>query len=102
MSPNIERWTPGSLAVVGAAGAVLLLLACGPLFLGDSAVDRLTTLFIYVLLGVTWNAMAGYGGLVSVGQQGFFGLGAYFAVRLADAGVSVYPALPAGRRDSRR
>jgi branched-chain amino acid transport system permease protein len=53
-------------------------------------------LFIYVMLAVTWNALAGYGGLVSIGQQAFFGLGAYAAVRLADAGVGVYPALVIG------
>ena len=40
-----------------------------------------------------WNALVGYCGLVSIGQQAFFGLGAYFAVRLADSGVSVYPSL---------
>ena len=41
-----------------------------------------------------WNALAGYGGLVSIGQQAFFGLGAYFAVRLADCRRrAVYPAL---------
>ena len=40
-----------------------------------------------------WNALAGYGGLVSVGQQAFFGLGAYFAIQLVDRGVEVYLAL---------
>ena len=38
-----------------------------------------------------WNALAGYAGLVSVGQQAFFGLGAYFAIRLSDAGRPAYP-----------
>ena len=93
MTVRIQRWTPTSLAAVGVAGLALLGLACGPLFLGANAIDRLTTLFIYIVLAATWNAMAGYGGLVSVGQQAFFGLGAYFAVRLAAAGISVYPAL---------
>ena len=37
-----------------------------------------------------WNALAGYGGLVSIGQQLFFGLGAYFTVRLADAGLNPF------------
>ena len=40
-----------------------------------------------------WNALAGFCGLVSIGQQAFFGLGAYAAIRLADLGVSVYPSL---------
>jgi branched-chain amino acid transport system permease protein len=43
-----------------------------------------------------WNLLAGYAGLVSIGQQAFFGLGGYFALRLVDAGLSPYPALVAG------
>ncbi len=93
MSAVIERWTPASRGAMAAAGLALLALACVPLLLGAYAVERLTTLFVYVILAAMWNAMAGYGGLVSVGQQAFFGLGAYFAVRLADAGVGAYPAL---------
>jgi branched-chain amino acid transport system permease protein len=93
MSAAIERWTRTSRAAVGVSAVVLVVLALGPLFLDANAIDKLTTLFIYVILGVMWNAMAGYGGLISIGQQAFFGLGAYFAVRLADAGMGAYPAL---------
>lgn len=89
----VERWTRASIAAVALAAGLVVLLAFGPLVLDANAVDKLTTLFIYVILGTTWNALAGYAGLVSVGQQAFFGLGAYFTVRLADAGVGVYPAL---------
>jgi len=90
---RVERWSGLSIGSVAAAVAVIAVLAAGPLLFSANAIDKLTTLFIYVLLAVTWNALAGYGGLVSIGQQAFFGLGAYAAVRLADAGVSVYPAL---------
>ena len=90
---KIERWTPVSITSVSAAVLILTVLALGPLFLGANAIDKLTTLFIYVILALMWNALAGYGGLVSVGQQAFFGFGAYAAVRLADWGISVYPAL---------
>lgn len=93
---TVERWTRTSIAAVCLLLAAQLLLALGPLFLGANLVDRLTTLFIYGILGLMWNALAGYAGLVSVGQQAFFGLGAYAAVRLADAGVSPYPALLLG------
>ncbi len=87
---RVERWTRLSIAS-GALGATLMVaLAFGPLFLSANSIDKLTTLFIYVILAVTWNALAGYGGLVSVGQQAFFGLGAYAAVRLAAAGINVY------------
>ncbi len=93
MSATIERWTRGSVAAVTLAAILVVALAFGPLALGANAIDKLTTLFIYVILATMWNALAGYGGLVSVGQQAFFGLGAYFAVRLSDGGVPVYPAL---------
>ena len=53
----------------------------------------MTALFIYVILAAMWNALAGFGGLVSVGQQVFFGLGAYFTIRLADAGLNPFASL---------
>ncbi len=93
---SIQRWTPVSAASVAALAALGVALAFGPLFLGANAIDRLTTLFIYVILATMWNALAGYGGLVSVGQQAFFGIGAYAAIRLSSFGVGVYPALLLG------
>ena len=76
---------------------VILALACGPLVLGPGALDRLTILFVYVILAAMWNALAGYAGLVSVGQQLFLGLGAYFTIRLADAGLDPFVSMVAGR-----
>jgi branched-chain amino acid transport system permease protein len=93
---SIQRWTPLSAASVAALAALGVALAFGPLYLGANSIDRLTTLFIYVILGVMWNALAGYGGLVSVGQQAFFGIGAYAAIRLSSVGLGVYPALVLG------
>jgi branched-chain amino acid transport system permease protein len=93
MSGRVERWTARSRGAIGVVLAALVVLAAGPLIFAADAIDKLTTLFIYVILAAMWNALAGYGGLVSVGQQAFFGLGAYAAVRLAAAGVPVYPSL---------
>ena len=42
------------------------------------------------ILALMWNALAGFGGLVSIGQQMFFGLGAYAAARLSNAGIPVF------------
>jgi branched-chain amino acid transport system permease protein len=89
----VRRWTRVSAVATSASGALILAASLGPALLGANAIDKLTTLFIYVILAVTWNALAGYGGLVSIGQQAFFGLGAYFAIRLSAAGVGVYPSL---------
>jgi branched-chain amino acid transport system permease protein len=89
----VRRWSTASIWAIGGIVALLVVLAFGPLYLGANLTDRLTTLFIYVILAAMWNALAGYGGLVSIGQQLFFGLGAYFAIRLSYAGVNVYLAL---------
>lgn len=89
----IERGTAASrIASIGIA-AIVILLAIAPQFLSAGMVDRMTALFIYVILAVMWNALAGFGGLVSVGQQLFFGLGAYFAIRLANAGLNPFVSL---------
>ncbi|WP_246682121.1 branched-chain amino acid ABC transporter permease [Mesorhizobium sp. B3-2-1] len=92
-SPVIERGTAASRIAAIAVAVIIVLLAIAPQFLSAGAVDRMTALFVYVILAAMWNALAGFGGLVSVGQQVFFGLGAYFAIRLADAGLNPFLAL---------
>ena len=87
---KVERWTRLSIASTALGAAFVVVLAFGPFFLSANSIDKLTTLFIYVILAATWNALAGYGGLVSVGQQAFFGLGAYAAVRLANLGLNPF------------
>ncbi|HLX98909.1 MAG TPA: branched-chain amino acid ABC transporter permease, partial [Roseiarcus sp.] len=96
MSPGaaaVERWTPESRVAIAAAAVIVAVLAAGPAIFSANAVDKLTTLFIYIILALMWNALVGFCGLVSIGQQAFFGLGAYAAIRLANWGVSVYPSL---------
>jgi len=89
----VHRWTRSSRLAVWASAIVFIGFAVLPGVLGAGAVDRLTALFIYVIMAAMWNALAGYGGLVSVGQQMFFGLGAYFTVRLAEADVDPFVAI---------
>ncbi len=93
---RIERWTKTAVIAMGAIVLALVVLAFGPMFLSADAVSSLTRLFIYVILAVMWNALAGYGGMVSIGQQGFFGLGAYLVIRLAGFGLNPYLAILAG------
>lgn len=92
----VERWTRSGRVTVGAAAGVLLVLALLPTLATGLVIDKLTTLFIYILLAVMWNLLAGYAGLVSVGQQAFFGVGGYLALRLVDAGMTPYLALIVG------
>jgi len=93
MSFSVERWTRQSVFFSAGIAVLLLVLAVGPLFFSAGITDHLTTLFVYIILAAMWNALAGYGGLVSIGQQVFIGLGAYALIRLSDAGVPLYLAL---------
>ncbi len=90
---KVERWTPLSAVATAGGVALLVALAFGPVLFGANALDNLTELYVYVILAAMWNALAGYAGLVSVGQQAFFGLGAYAAVQLTNHGVNVWLAL---------
>ena len=92
----MQRWTGLSTMAAVVAVGLLVALALVPVTLGANTIDKLTELFVYVMLAVIWNALAGYAGLVSIGQQAFFGLGAYFAVQLSQHGVGVYTALALG------
>jgi branched-chain amino acid transport system permease protein len=87
---SIERWTPASRVGFVGIAIIIALFSVAPVLLKSGTLDRLTALFIYIILAAMWNALAGYGGLVSIGQQMFFGLGAYFTIRLADVGINPF------------
>jgi branched-chain amino acid transport system permease protein len=79
----IERWSTGSIAFSSLLSALFVLLIFVPLFFGQNAMDKLITIFTLVILAVMWNVLAGYGGLVSVGQQAFIGIAAYSTLFLS-------------------
>lgn len=90
---GVQRWTPASRFFTGCVAAVAFALFFVPALLGGNATQKLTSLLILVILATMWNALAGYGGLVSVGQQAFIGIGAYGTVYLSNHGVSPYLAM---------
>lgn len=81
------------VAILAAGIATFAILIAMPLFGSALLVDKLTLLMIYVLLAVSWNLLAGFAGLVSVGHQTFIGLSGYIALRLVEAGMPPFPAL---------
>jgi branched-chain amino acid transport system permease protein len=90
---KVERWTRTSIFFTSGTGVVALALASVPLIFDPDVVQKLTNLLILVILAAMWNALAGYGGLLSVGQQAFIGIGAYGTVFFAGYGVSPYVAM---------
>lgn len=91
--PRVRRWSSTSKVFTGGTAALAIALAFVPLVLETDAVQKLTNLLILVILAVMWNALAGYGGMLSVGQQAFIGIGAYATVFFAGLGVAPYPAM---------
>lgn len=85
--PVADRW------LIGLAVVVVVALALLPVVGSALVVDKLTMLFILIMFATMWNLLAGYAGLVSVGQQAFIGLGGYAMVRLVDAGLPPFPAI---------
>lgn len=59
------------------AGAVVLILALLPFFAGRGLIQDMFFILTMLTLAQLWNLLAGYGGLVSIGQQAFVGVGAY-------------------------
>ena len=90
---KVARWTRTSKIFTAGTAVLAVLLACVPLVFDPNVVQNLTTLLILVLLAAMWNALAGYGGLLSVGQQAFIGIGAYGTVFFAGMGVTPYLAM---------
>jgi branched-chain amino acid transport system permease protein len=64
-----------------------------PTLFTTGVVQQLTSLFIFIILAVMWNALAGYAGMVSVGQQAYIGFGAYGTIWLTQRGLSPFPAM---------
>jgi branched-chain amino acid transport system permease protein len=77
----------------GVLVALALALFAIPQVFRANVVQQLTTLLILVILAAMWNALAGYAGLVSVGQQSFIGFGAYGTIFLTQHGVAPYLAV---------
>ncbi|WP_420566934.1 branched-chain amino acid ABC transporter permease [Thalassovita sp.] len=95
-TPNILPLPRGDRRLIAVAIALFAALLLLPLVGSALMVDKLTLLFVYVMIAMMWNLMAGYAGLVSVGQQAFVGLGGYAMIRLVDAGMPPFPAIFAG------
>jgi branched-chain amino acid transport system permease protein len=67
-------------------GLGVVALVAAPLWGGRDDLALLSEMFAYVALASLWNLLAGYAGLVSVGQQAYVGLGAYLLFAFVNLG----------------
>ena len=63
---------------------IVIVLVLFPLFGGTPWTRRLVDFFTLLALAQFWNLMLGYAGLISVGQQGYIGIGSYTLWLFAD------------------
>jgi branched-chain amino acid transport system permease protein len=79
---RVEHATRSSRIGVAVTAMAIIVLTLAP-FWGDRQTLRLLAeIFAFVALASLWNLLAGYAGLVSVGQQAFVGLGGYLLFAL--------------------
>jgi branched-chain amino acid transport system permease protein len=64
--------------------ATTVALALGPWWLSEASTRNLVEFFCLLAIAQMWNLLAGFAGLVSIGQQAFVGFGAYALYGLAD------------------
>ncbi|MBI1758810.1 MAG: branched-chain amino acid ABC transporter permease [Actinobacteria bacterium] len=89
-SVRVDRDRGRAMLAVGLALVALVALAAAPYFIGPGITTDWGNLFYLVTLASMWNLLAGYAGMLSVGQQGFIGLGAYGVFVFNDRGVNPY------------
>src|SRR6185312_7085713 len=98
---TVEHATRSSRIGVALISIALVVLALAPYWGDRQTLRLLAEMFTFIALASLWNLLAGYAGLVSVGQQAFVGLGGYVLFGLAillDANpiLAVFVAGPVG------
>ncbi|PWW00255.1 amino acid/amide ABC transporter membrane protein 2 (HAAT family) [Hoeflea marina] len=90
---SLTRTRASRVAGLVALGLAVLLLVL-PAFASRGLIQDLFFILTMLTLAQFWNLLAGYGGLVSIGQQAFVGIGAYalFGTVIL-AGIDPVPAL---------
>ncbi len=91
----VERASTG-----GRIGPILALLfalalASGPFWLSSDAMRLFVEFVCLLAMSQMWNLLAGYGGLVSIGQQAYIGIGGYALFVLANqVGINPFVSVP--------
>jgi len=74
---RVEHATRSSHVGMTVFAVAFVALAAAPAWGGRDNLRLLSEIYTYVALASLWNLLAGYAGLVSVGQQAYVGLGGY-------------------------
>lgn len=92
---KVRRATKSSWVALGIGVLIVLVAPIAPYVLDKGVQGSLVTLFSLIVMATMWNLLAGYGGMLSVGQQAYIGIGAYALVYIADTiGIDPFMAVP--------
>jgi branched-chain amino acid transport system permease protein len=80
---RVEHASTSSTIGTTIVAVAVVALAAAPWWADRASLRLLSEIYAYIALASLWNLLAGYVGLVSVGQQVYVGLGAYLLFGLA-------------------
>ncbi|WP_323000249.1 branched-chain amino acid ABC transporter permease [Castellaniella sp.] len=80
---RIRRSTPSSRFGLALFAVLLAVLLAAPWWAGRAHMRLFGEVYSFMALACLWNLLAGYAGLVSVGQQAWVGFGGYLLFTLA-------------------
>ena len=95
--PGVVIATRAARLTAWIGGGLVAVAATLPWWGESSWMREFVEIACYFVFAMMWNLLAGYGGLVSIGQQAFFGLGGYAMLVLGNfAAVNPFVAVPLG------
>ena len=95
MNAQITRTTKNNYWGLGAAAVAVVAAATMPFWGNPYWMYEFVNIACFFIFAMMWNLLAGYGGMVSVGQQAFFGIGGYAMLAMGNlAGVHPFIAIP--------
>jgi len=80
---RVAHATTSSRIGLALIAAAVITLVLAPIWADRATLRLFAEMFTFVALASLWNLLAGYAGLVSVGQQAYVGFGGYLLFALA-------------------
>jgi branched-chain amino acid transport system permease protein len=92
---EVSRATRASRVGGAFALALVAVLATFPFWADAGWMREVNEMACYLIFAMMWNLLAGYGGMVSIGQQAYLGLGGYALLAMGNfMGVNPFVAAP--------
>jgi branched-chain amino acid transport system permease protein len=95
MTVQVIRSTASSRSALIVSGVLVAVAASMPFWAESSWMREFVEIACYFIFAMMWNLLAGYGGMVSIGQQAFYGFGGYTMLIFGNFGnVNPFVAIP--------